>query len=69
MTDTKINRIVICKKGKYNVFGDLRRCKICQINFTAVQPCIMCNLRIEKENEKGRKLTSAELRKLYKFLR
>ena len=54
----KINRIVIAEtEGKYKVFGDLKKCKICNINFTAIQPCIMCELRIEKEKELGKPLT------------
>lgn len=52
-----INRIVIFDK---NISGDLRRCKICNINFTAIQPCIICQLIIEKEQKLGRRLTKDE---------
>jgi len=62
----KINRIVILEK---NIKGDLSRCQICKINFTAIQPCIMCQLRIEKEEELGRELTKEEIWKLGDFLR
>ena len=44
----ELNRIVISEK---NIKGDLNRCEICKINFTAIQPCIICQLRIEKEQE------------------
>ena len=54
----KLNRIVILEK---NIKGDLSRCNICEINFTAIQPCIMCQLIIEKEEELGRKLTKEEV--------
>ncbi|GBE19780.1 MAG TPA: hypothetical protein ENG87_05720 [Candidatus Pacearchaeota archaeon] len=61
----EINRIVILEK---NVFGDLKRCPICGINFTAIEPCILCALRIEKEKELGRKLTRGEFREITSFL-
>ncbi|GAF86626.1 unnamed protein product, partial [marine sediment metagenome] len=32
----ELNRIVILEK---NIKGDLSRCQICEINFTAIQPC------------------------------
>jgi rRNA-processing protein FCF1 len=63
-----INRIIIAKRGKFNIFGDLKRCKVCKINFSAISPCIMCSLRIKKKKELGRKLTKKELRDLFKFL-
>ena len=59
----KINRIIILKKS---VKGDLSRCNICKINFTAIQPCIICQLKIEKEEELGRELTRKELHNLTK---
>ncbi len=62
----KINRIVILEK---NIKGDLSRCQICKTNFTAIQPCIMCQLKIEKEQELDRKLTKEEIWKLGDFLR
>lgn len=62
----KLNRIVILEK---NIKGDLSRCNICKINFTAIPPCILCRLRIEKEEELGRKLTKKELYELESFLR
>jgi len=52
-----INRIVILNK---NIKGDLSKCNICNINFTAIQPCIVCQLIIEKEQKLGRKLTREE---------
>ncbi len=52
-----INRIAILEK---NIKGNLFRCNICKINFTAIQPCIMCQLRIEKEEKLKRKLTREE---------
>lgn len=61
-----INRIVILEE---NVIGDLSRCQICGINFTAIQPCIMCQLKMEKEEELGRELTKEEIWKLGAFLR
>ena len=63
--EEKINRIVILEK---NVRGDLSRCKNCWTNFTAFQFCIMCQLKIEKEEELDRKLTKDELRELLEFL-
>ena len=57
----KINRIIILER---NVKGDMSRCNICKINFTALQPCILCQLRIEKEEKLGRKLTKEEIYKL-----
>ena len=61
----KIDRIVILEK---NIKGDLSRCNICNINFTAIQPCIICQLIIEKENDLGRKITKEEFRELNKEL-
>ena len=55
--ENEIDRIVILEK---NVFGDVSRCNICKINFTAIQPCIICQSIIEKEQELGRKLTKEE---------
>ena len=57
-----INRIIILEK---NVKGDLSRCQICGVNFTAIQPCMMCELIIEKKQELGRELTNEEIRKIY----
>jgi len=62
----ELKRIVILEK---NIKGDLSRCQICKINFTAIQPCIMCQLKIEKEEKLGRKLTKEEIWKLGEFLR
>jgi len=64
-----IDRIIIAEKGKYYVFGDLRKCKTCDVNFTAIQPCFTCALRIEKEKELGRRLTKEEFRELFSFFR
>ena len=63
--DNNINRIVILEK---NVKGDLSRCNICNINFTAMQPCIICAAIIDKEEELGRKLTQEEFRDLTRGL-
>ena len=49
----ELNRILILEKG---VRGDLSMCKVCGINFTAIQPCIICQLVTEKEEKLGRKL-------------
>ena len=62
----EINRIVILEE---NIKGDLSKCQICNVNFTAIQPCIMCQLIIEKEEELGRSLTKEELWELGEFLR
>ena len=62
----EINRIVILEE---NIKGDLFKCEICKVNFTAIQPCIMCQLIIEKEEEVGRSLTKEELWDLGDFLR
>lgn len=58
----KLNRIVILEK---NIKGDLSRCSICKINFTAIHPCIICQLKIEKEEKLGKKLTQGEIREIY----
>lgn len=55
--NSTLHRIVILDK---NVKGDLRRCSQCGINFTTLQPCIVCQAIIEKEQEVGRKLTKEE---------
>ena len=65
MGGDEINRIVILEKS---VFGDLKRCPICKINFSAINLCIVCSLKIEKEEELRRKLTKEESRELIKFL-
>jgi len=57
----ELNRIVILEK---NISADLSRCQICKTNFTALQPCIVCQLTIEKEKEVGRKLTKEEFNEL-----
>lgn len=62
----EIDRIVIFEK---KVKGDLSKCNICHINFNAIQPCMMCQLKIEKEEELGRELTMEEIRELGDFLR
>ena len=62
----EINRIVILEE---NIKGDLSKCQICKVNFTAIQPCIICQLIIEKEEELGRSLTKEELWDLGGFLR
>lgn len=59
----ELNRVVILER---NIKGDLKRCEICKINFTAIQPCIMCQLKIEKEQELRRQLTREELYDLTK---
>ncbi len=51
------NRIVILYK---NIKGDLSKCNICNINFTAIQPCIICASIIEKEEKLKRKLNKEE---------
>jgi hypothetical protein len=63
MENEKIDRILILEK---NIYGDLSRCNVCGINFTAIQPCIVCSLIIEKEQKLNRKLTKNELNKLIK---
>ncbi|MEK6892625.1 MAG: hypothetical protein AABX07_00305 [Nanoarchaeota archaeon] len=60
---SSINRIVILNK---NVKGDLSRCNVCGINFTAIQPCIICQFIIEKERTLGRKLTKHEFEDIVK---
>ena len=57
MSEEEINRIIILEK---NIRGDLSKCKICNINFTAFQPCIICQSIIEKEQELKRKLNKKE---------
>jgi len=59
----EINRIVILEE---NIKGDLSKCNICKINFSAIQPCMMCEFKIEKEEELGRKLTGEEVKEIYK---
>jgi len=61
-----VNRIVILEN---NVKGDLFRCNICGVNYTAIQPCMICQLIIEKGNELGRKLTKDEFMELGEFLK
>lgn len=61
----ELNRIIILEE---NIKGDLSKCKICGINFTALQPCIICQLVIEKEKELGRKLKKEEFKELISFL-
>jgi len=56
-----IERIVILEK---NSKGNISKCNLCNINFTALQPCIICQLIIEKEKEVSRKLSLIELREL-----
>jgi len=60
--DEELNRIVILEK---NIKGDLSRCNVCDINFTAIQPCILCQLIIEKEEKLGRKLKKEEVYELH----
>lgn len=60
----ELNRIVILER---NIKGDLSKCQICNINFTAIQPCIICQLKIEKEQELRRQLTREELYDLGNF--
>lgn len=64
--DEKINRIVILDD---KVHGDLYRCGVCGVNFTTIQPCIVCSLVIEKEKELGRKLNKDEFHKLIDWLK
>ena len=59
----EINRIVIFDK---NVKCDVIKCNVCKINFTAIQPCIICQLIIERQGELGRKLTEKEFNDLIK---
>jgi len=63
MNLSKIKRLIILNK---TIKGDLSKCNICNVNFTAIQPCIICQSIIEKEKKVGRKLTSEEFRKLIK---
>jgi len=60
--EEKLNRIVILEK---NIKGDLFRCQICGVNFTAIQPCMICQLKIEKEEVLGRELGKAEIKEIY----
>ncbi len=62
----EIDRIIIEDE---KVYGDLKRCKICKINFSAFEECMICSLIIEKEEELGRKLTKEEFDKLFEFLK
>ena len=65
-----VNRIVIAETdGNYKILGDVKKCKICNINFSAMQPCIMCKLRINKEKEVGRPLSKKEFEDLYEWIR
>jgi hypothetical protein len=65
-----ISRIIIAKTaGKYKIFGDLKKCKICGINYTAIQPCIVCSMIEEKEKKLKRKLTEKEFSSLFEWLR
>lgn len=59
--DNELSRIIILEK---NIKGDLTRCNICNINFTAIQPCIVCAAIIEKEEKFNRKLTKEEFREV-----
>ncbi len=59
--DDEISRIVILEK---NVKGDLSKCNICNVNFTAIQPCIICQSIIEKEDKLKRKLTREEFNEI-----
>lgn len=67
MFEEKLNRIIIAKKGKIRVFGYLSRCEICGINFSAIQPCIICSMKTEKEKKLRRKLTREEFKELFEF--
>lgn len=66
--DEEIERIIIDYPGKVSVRGDLKRCEICKINFSANSPCLMCLMRINKEKELGRKVTREEFKELFSFL-
>ena len=44
----EINRIVTLEE---NIKGDLSKCQICKVNFTAIQPCIIYGLIIDKKKE------------------
>ena len=64
-----VDRIVIAEiYGKNKVFGDLRKCKICNVNFSAKGNCILCDMRIEKEGKLGRELTKEEWKKEIEWL-
>lgn len=66
---SEIDRIVVAETdGRYKVFGDLKKCEICGINFSAKQPCVMCSMRINKEKELNRKLTKQEWDELFSWL-
>lgn len=66
----EINRIIIAETdGKNMMVGDLKKCPICKINFSAKGNCIMCDMRIEKEKEVGRKLNEEEWNELYGWIR
>jgi len=70
--EDELNRIIIMEKGKnvdgknVRIFGDLQKCQVCKINFSAFPRCIMCTLIAEKEKKIGRRLTRIEFRKLVK---
>ena len=52
---TEVDRIVIAETdGNNKVFGDLKRCETCKINFTAKQPCMLCYLRETDKEEHDR---------------
>lgn len=60
-----IERIVVDtgkpeKKGHYRVVGDLKRCMLCKTSFTAVQPCLICELRLSLMKKLGRRPTKEE---------
>jgi len=63
MENGKVDRLVILEK---NIHGDLSRCNVCGINFTAIQPCIVCSLIIEKEQKLKRRLTENEINQIIK---
>ena len=61
----RIDQIIIAEtEGRRKIFGNLKRCEVCRINFTALQPCIICSAVIEQERELGRQLTRDEYDKI-----
>jgi len=70
----EVERVVIAEKGKdHLIVGNLTRCPICKLNFTTIiegksDACVMCEMRLEKEKELGRRLTEKEMKKLFSWL-
>ena len=67
----KMDRIIVDtgNEGKNRVVADLRLCSICQVNFSISDPCTMCEMRIDKERELGRRMTQEEWDELFGWLK